>query len=150
MSNYINDKKCPELLREEKNKSKMITIISVIALSSILIGAIALQVVKIPSTGFTPTIDGNIESGWECADYKISQYVDVNNTNGDIDAINYYYVDEAENDFNFAIDVISKTTNETDNEWIGLWFSTLNISETMFGFNESEMMTEFFGLFQFD
>lgn len=84
---------------------------------------------------FNPTIDGIIRTDeYESANYRIGQYFDVNNTNGDSDGLNYFYLGQDTNNVYIAVDLVSDTTNSTSNEWFSIFMNTNN--QTFENFDE--------------
>jgi hypothetical protein len=71
-------------------------------------------------------IDGNIEGGeWNDADwYNVPFYLDVNNTEGDKDGMNYISIGEDQDNIYISLDMCSDQTEYTDEEWLGLWLDT--------------------------
>ena len=95
------------------------------------------------TTGYiNPIIDGIISEGeWERADYKIDQWVDINESaSNNIDALNYMYVGQNETHVFVAKDIISKRNSSTKGEWDGLWLGTKDVE---WGYNEENPFSIF-------
>lgn len=75
----------------------------------------------------SPVIDGNISyDEYKLADWKLTQYFDVNNSLGDVDGNNYVYVGQDNESIYVAIDLVSDQTNSNTNEWFSVWLNTAN------------------------
>ncbi len=117
-----------------KGMSYITLFVAIGLLGGILLGYGIRGIVLTPS--FNPTIDGIIESNeYKGGNWRIGDYFDVNNTGGNVDAFNYFYVGQTTSSVYIAVDLVSDTTNNTNGEWFSIWLNTFN--RTFGGWNDS-------------
>ena len=73
-------------------------------------------------------LDGEIEAEeWDDADwYNMEFYLDINNSDGNVDGWNYMSVGEDEDNVLIALDLCSDRTNDEDGEWLSIFLNTAN------------------------
>lgn len=109
------------------NKWKTIAIVFMIATPLMLgLGYVIFSPASIPE--FNPVIDGFIEEGWERADFKLAQYLNLPDWRDpeNEDGFNYIYAETDDENLYLAIDMPSDLNGTTDNEFLGIFLNTMD------------------------
>lgn len=133
-------------MTSKKNNDKLIISITVLFLITSFLGysannapIIALETVPENENSFINsaiTVDGNLtQSEWADAEHKIDWFMDADPENSD--GYNYLYLAEDYNNLYVALDLCSDQTNNTADEWVGIW---LNTDETVTSGSYDELL----------